>query len=94
MMIFKEWIGIVLQLLTLTTIIVASVKVINRNIQEWDFKEARMTKMEEDIRSVLRDSSRLIAVEAKLTEISSEMSRVRDRLDRFLDTQSASRRGE
>ena len=87
----KEWISLVIQLVTLLTVVFSAIKVVNRNQREWEKHENRVDLLEREVRSLTDDNERLIAVEAKLVEIGSEMSRVRDRLDRFLDMQSASR---
>ena len=87
----REWVGLVLQMVTLLTVLFSAIKVVNRNQREWEKHENRVDLLEREVSSLVNGNERLIAVEAKLVEIGSEMSRVRDRLDRFLDTQSASR---
>ena len=87
----REWIGLVLQAVTLLTVLFSAIKVVNRNQREWEKHENRVDLLEREVSSLVNGNECLIAVEAKLVEIGSEMSRVRDRLDRFLDTQSSSR---
>jgi hypothetical protein len=88
---FRDWLIVVLQVISLFGIVFSAIKIINKNEREWSQRDERMMRMENEILRLMGDSSRLISVEAKLAEIATEMSRVRDRLDRFLDTQSASR---
>jgi hypothetical protein len=87
----KDWLTITLQLVSLFTIIFSAVKIINKNEREWVQREERLLRMETDIQDMHGNTIKLVSVEAKLVDLISEMSRIRDRLDRFLDTQSSSR---
>jgi len=90
----KDWLSIILQCASLITIIFSAIKIINKNEREWIQREERLLRMEADINSMQGNAAKLVAVESKLSDLLSEMSRVRDRLDRFLDTQSSSRSKE
>jgi hypothetical protein len=87
----KDWLTITLQLVSLFTIIFSAIKIINKNEREWVQREERLLRMETDIQDMHGNTIKLVSVEAKLVDLISEMSRIRDRLDRFLDTQSSSR---
>ena len=80
------WLLIALQICTLAGIVISGWKIITRNQREWERKEAQIDRHDSEILDLRRDTSRLGAVEVKLGELGQEMSRVRDRLDRFLDT--------
>ena len=90
---FRDWLVIALQLVSLFAVVFSAIKIVNRNEREWSQREERMNRMESELVRVMGDASRLVAVEAKLGDIASEMARVRDRLDRFLDTYPAAARG-
>ena len=87
----REWIALILQSITLIAVVFSAIKVVNRNQREWEKHENRVDLLEREVSNLIDGGERLVAVEARLVEISSEMSRVRDRLDRFLDMQSATR---
>lgn len=83
----KDWVMIVLQLVTLVSIVYSAIKVVNRNVMEWSQREQRLSLLESQIIELRRVEKELTSVDAKLLDISQEMTRVRDRLDRFLDSQ-------
>ena len=84
----KEWLSIILQVITLFSIVYSAVKIVNRNEREWVQKEDRISVIENNIKEMKASTIMLVALESKITELSGEMIRVRDRLDRFLDMQS------
>ena len=87
----QGWLIIAMNFCSLCGIVVTGWKIVSRNEREWERKEAQLDRHDNELLELRRDTTRLTAVEAKLVELMSEMSRVRDRLDRFLDNQSASR---
>ena len=86
---FRDWLIIVLQLVSLFTVVFSAIKVVNRNTREWDVRELRLMAIEkeqEQMRVAIRD---FLGVPVKLNDIGSEIERLRNRLDRFLDTQGS-----
>jgi len=86
---FRDWLIVVLQVISLFTVIFSAVKIINRNVREWEVRELRLMAIEKELdqmRTAIRDFS---WVPVKLNDISGEIERLRNRLDRFLDAQGA-----
>jgi hypothetical protein len=86
---FRDYLIIVLQLVSLVTVIFSAVKIINRNVREWEVRELRLAAIERELdqmRVAIRDFS---GVPVKLNDIAGEIERLRNRLDRFLDVQGA-----
>lgn len=90
-----DWIGVILQLLTLCTIVISALKVIDRNIDEWKNREQRLslieqrlTKMESELDAMRNMGRDISAILAKQTDTATEIERLRNRLDRFLDARS------
>lgn len=84
---FRDWLIIALQLISLFTVVFSAVKIINRNVREWDVRELRMLSIEKELdemRTAIRNFS---GVPVKLNDIAAEIERLRNRLDRFLDVQ-------
>jgi len=82
------WLGIVLQVLTLTTILISIVKVINRVEREWIQREDRLIAAERAIKMLETDARTITSVDVKLADMKDEISRLRNRLDTFLDYQT------
>jgi biopolymer transport protein ExbB/TolQ len=76
---------IVLQSLTLITVIYSAFRVVNRNVEEWRQREERLTMIERQVQEFAKSNTVITKVEAKLEELTTEIMRVRDRLDTFLD---------
>jgi len=76
---------IVLQSLTLITVIYSAFRVVNRNVEEWRQREERLTMIERQVQEFAKSSVVITKVETKLEELTTEIMRVRDRLDTFLD---------
>ena len=86
---FRDWLIIALQVISLFTVIFSAVKIINRNVREWDMRELRLLAIEKELdqmRTAVKDFS---GVPVKLNDIAAEIERLRNRLDRFLDVQGA-----
>jgi len=86
---FRDWLIILLQVISLFTVVFSAVKIINRNVREWEVRELRLMAIEKELdamRVAIRDFS---GMPVKLNDISSEIERLRNRLDRFLDVQGA-----
>jgi len=95
---FKEWLSIALQCLSLLAILFSAIKIINRNEREWIVREQRLLEIESDLKRIDSElasfrpiMAQMAAISVKLAEVTAEMERIRNRLDRFLDTQSGSR---
>lgn len=76
---------IVLQSLTLITVIYSAFRVVNRNVEEWRQREERLIMIERQVQEFAKSNTVITKVEAKLEELTTEIMRVRDRLDTFLD---------
>jgi biopolymer transport protein ExbB/TolQ len=76
---------IVLQSLTLITVIYSAFRVVNRNVEEWRQREERLTMIERQVQEFAKSNAVITKVEVKLEELTTEIMRVRDRLDTFLD---------
>jgi uncharacterized protein YoxC len=89
MPIFQAWLSISLSAATLCSLIIAATRVVKKQEREWAQNEDRLLNLEKNVQILLGDSKQLTTITAKLEDIGSEMSRMRDRLDRFLDTRAA-----
>ena len=78
-------ITLVLQILTLISIFYSIFKIVNKNTEEWRQRESRMQLLETDVRSLNNYSATIVKVDTKLGELTTEIERVRNRLDHFLD---------
>jgi hypothetical protein len=76
---------LVLQAVTLVSIFYSIFKIVNRNTEEWRQRESRMQLLETDVRSLNTYSATIVKVDTKLGELTTEIERVRNRLDAFLD---------
>jgi biopolymer transport protein ExbB/TolQ len=76
---------IILQSLTLITVIYSAFRVVNRNVEEWRQREERLTMIERQVQEFAKSNVVITKVETKLEELTTEIMRVRDRLDTFLD---------
>jgi biopolymer transport protein ExbB/TolQ len=76
---------IVLQSLTLITVIYSAFRVVNRNVEEWRQREERLIMIERQVQEFAKSNTVITKVETKLEELTTEIMRVRDRLDTFLD---------
>ena len=76
---------IVLQSLTLITVIYSAFRVVNRNVEEWRQREERLIMIERQVQEFAKSNVVITKVETKLEELTTEIMRVRDRLDTFLD---------
>ena len=78
-------ITLILQVLTLISIFYSIFKIVNKNTEEWRQRESRMQLLETDVRSLNNYSATIVKVDTKLGELTTEIERVRNRLDHFLD---------
>jgi len=76
---------IILQSLTLITVLYSAFRVVNRNVEEWRQREERLTMIERQVQVFAKSNAVITKVEVKLEELTTEIMRVRDRLDTFLD---------
>ena len=76
---------IILQSLTLITVIYSAFRVVNRNVEEWRQREERLIMIERQVQEFAKSNVVITKVETKLEELTTEIMRVRDRLDTFLD---------
>jgi hypothetical protein len=83
----KEYLIILLQLITILGIVFSAIKIVNRNIAEWQMKEVRMQAIERELSELRSAHLAIAALSTKLTDIVAEIERLRTRLDRFLDMQ-------
>ena len=86
--IIQIWLSIVLQVLTLSTILISIIKIINRVEREWNQREDRLIAAERAIRVLESDARIITSVDVKLADMKDEMARLRNRLDTFLDYQT------
>lgn len=82
----KDYLIIALQVLSLFTIVFSALKVINRNIDEWKAREMRLAHIESELSDMRQVSRDIAGLNVRLSDIASEIERMRSRLDRFLDT--------
>lgn len=78
-------------IITSGAVIFGMVKVVNRNNEEWRDREIRLIAIEKEIADQRKDSREVIALGAQLERMESEIKRVRDRLDQFLDNRGGVR---
>ena len=81
-----QWIQIGLGATSLIIIFYGMFKILNRNNEEWRDRERRLAYIEDEIVDMRKDSREIIQMGANLKSLEEEMSRVRDRLDRFLES--------
>jgi hypothetical protein len=86
---FRDWVQLIVPSLNLFLILFGVVKVFNRNEQEWKDKERRLAVTESNISNLQAFGLDIAAMKTKLAEIGSELERVRNRLDKFLDMHAA-----
>lgn len=86
--IIQIWLSIVLQVLTLSTILISIIKIINRVEREWNQREDRLISTERAIRVLEADARTIASIDTKLADMKDEMARLRNRLDTFLDYQT------
>ena len=79
----KSWILVILQLATLISLMHSGSTIIQKNKREWEKKEDRFDNVEKVLSNLLSDSTRLVAVETKVDNLSVEISRLRDGVDRL-----------
>lgn len=83
-----NWITIVVQIVTLIAILYSGYRVIERNVEEWRQRELRLQNIESELKELRNTNITIARVDTKLGELTSEIMRVRDRLDTFLDKKS------
>jgi len=88
MTIIQVWLAIILQIITLATIIISIIKVINRIEREWNQREERLIAAEKAIKVLETDTRMITAVDVRLADMFKEIERMRNRLDSFLDLQT------
>ena len=84
----QVWLAIVLQVITLATIIISIIKVMNRVEREWNQREERLITAERAIKALESDARTITSVDVKLGDMKEEIGRLRNRLDNFLDLQT------
>jgi len=84
----QTWLSVILQILTLSTILISLIKIINRIEREWNQREDRLIAAERAIRVLETDARTITSVDVKLADMKDEISRLRNRLDAFLDIQT------
>ena len=88
MTIIQIWLAIALQIITLLTIVVSIIKVINRVEREWNQREDRLIAAEKAIKILESDTRIVTSVDVKLSDMKDEVLRMRNRLDTFIDIQN------
>ena len=86
----RDWIQVVLSSCTFLAVIVAGIKVINIAQKGIESHERRIIDLEQKQMLYEAIGTHVTALSAKMEVILQEMERMRNRLDRFLDTQSNS----
>lgn len=84
----REWLQAIVPTFNLLLILWGIYKVVRRNEEEWREKERRLATAEANIAALQADSVKMAAVLVKLDEFGKEIERMRNRLDRFLDTEA------
>ena len=84
---FREWLMVSLQIISLVAVVLSAVKIINRNVREWDVRELRLAGIEKELLEMRLSIKEVVGLPAKLNDITPEIERLRNRLDRFLDIQ-------
>jgi uncharacterized coiled-coil protein SlyX len=87
----RDWIQVVLSSLTFLAIIIAGIKVIGIAQKGIESHERRILDLEE--KQMVNDklSVTVTTISSTLSIMATEIERMRNRLDRFLDTQAAPR---
>ena len=86
---FREWLIVSLQVVSLFAVLFSAVKIINRNVREWDIRELRLAGIEKELLEMRLSIKEVVGLPAKLNDITPEIERLRNRLDRFLDIQGS-----
>ena len=81
----RAWVQTVFSFVSLLLIIWGILKVFSRNEMEWRDRERRLSSMESEIATLKGLTPDVAAIRVLLKEMNAEMSRIRDRLDRFVD---------
>jgi hypothetical protein len=81
-----DYVQIVVPSANLFLILFGILKVFNRNETEWREKEHRLATVEADVATLKVISVDLAAIKVSVCDLTKEIIRVRDRLDRFLDS--------
>ena len=89
----REWFQVLVPLVNFLAIVIAGYKVVSIAQRGVEGHESRIRDLESQAQAVTALASQLTALAAKFEEVSKEVERMRNRLDRFLDLQSASREG-
>ena len=93
----RLWLAVVIPALNLLAILLAGIKILNRQTREFDQRESRMleaekaiTQLQISMRELQKETSTIVALSVRVEELCSEMKRIRDRLDRWLDNRGVS----
>jgi uncharacterized protein YoxC len=87
----RSWAQVIIAAATLITIIWGLAKVVNVAEKKVEELDRRVTRLEESHASIENLTVQVASLAGKSDAIVAEVERVRNRLDRFLDTQSDSR---
>ena len=93
----RLWLAVVIPALNLLAILLAGIKILNRQTREFDQRESRMleaekaiTQLQVSMRELQKETGTMVALSVRVEELCSEMKRIRDRLDRWLDNRGVS----
>jgi len=89
----KEYVQLALSGLTLVGVLFGAFRVVNIAQKGVDAHENRIQTLEAKMGAIETLTVQVTALTASFAEVTKEMERMRNRLDRFLDTQSATRLG-
>ena len=91
----RLWFSVIIPTVNLMAIIIAGIKILNRQTREFEQREGRMVDAEKAImqlhcglRDLQKESNQLSSLSVRVEELCSEMKRMRDRLDRWLDVRA------
>ena len=88
----KDWLGIILQVISLWAIIFSAIKIISKNEREWISRESAEARREDRLQIVEKqlvemhsETKQIVGIEAILVQVKDEIARLRNRLDNYLD---------
>jgi len=81
----QEWLTVAIGLLNLAAVAWGAIKIVNRNGLEWRDRELRLLALEAEMASYRGLASKIAEMSVKLNEVSAELLRLRERLERLIE---------
>ena len=88
MNIAQGWITMVTSLMTLIVMLYGIIKIVNKNEREWIQRDDKLSIIDKDVSVLKSKMELLIGIDTKMSEMKEEVTRMRNRLDTFLDTRT------